>query len=81
MAKSMLAPREIFISNLQCEHRAGEQEEHALSKPADRAYLIAQDQQFGWSVHSRISSTEINRVEYENCEPRYLLISPGVSHS
>src|SRR5258708_19330921 len=41
-----------FTSDLQREHAAGEQKEHAHPSQANRADLIAQDQELGWSVHA-----------------------------
>ena len=61
-----------FTPDLQCEHRAGEQEEHAYPSQADRAYLIAQDQQFGWSVHSADFHQRNEQSRDENCRAEVL---------
>src|SRR5437879_260425 len=61
-----------FISNLQCEHRASEQEEHAYPSQADRAHLIPQNQQFGWSVHSADFHQRNEQSRDENCRAEVL---------
>ena len=61
-----------FISDLQRKYRGGEQKEYADLGQANRAYLIAQDQQFGWSVHSADFHQRNEQRRDENCRTERL---------